>query len=1154
MADILGLMGASQEDQTVDEARTQAEEPELGCEGRGSFSQIWGTASMQAAMVQALSEFESATQKECEEILDCVNNGERYNDGHDRDDLSEAAIQDMTSRGSMQGGGFPFRNFQPGGAGDDLHDLEVEPQQQCSAVVEPQSYSQEPAKVGAALENNRIANVFESLQKSRTQDQHSTVVIPQADGPCDSDSEEEFTPEPKRMRMIAKDNTRASKKEESLRREEKETSKRSGWGSLSMSVASTQRRIERQVIRTEANSIKVNSDIEQDKCFGYLEHHKEESSTILDKKRVRSLETRSCSEVSLRALMRKQRERQPRRNGDSTSSSKSLTGSQSEGEHFRDQPRITVKPEVEICESSAQRAGVLQEAIKQVGPLCRAPLRYQEQEDMSQTSMEMLKSGVLPDIDERIELANSSSLHNNHIRNPIESGMDEQLLGTVLSPKLDDEVEFVRKLEHNKNLKLKPNQGIYGQWGFNLLEGGDHRDSGGGEARECAVPEAGNTGAYGCVEIPLGGRFTNEEVVDRNLSKEYADLYLASSIGLTNLDVDITERSKHSKDSTPVHIVEAQTGSQRAERLCKKGGSPNGANRSAPEASKGMKKFFSAKQAIDEAESVIATAIGSTHLGEDGVGYEDSDTGINAILVPSETKVKNKLRAKDQGITRVSFPKKRNPHSRAAVGLIGMQSCLPTTEEPMLPQQRVGESKMLWKEKTVRKSPLNTENCKHVEDPIPDGVMVTTPLRALPDVSYRGSEANIKNDLRMNEDLNLEGSPSGEKDPSEDQKAEAFHQETTDNLGVVFTSMSDRSEGSFEWGFDFGSIYRSDDSDEGRQELSEEKMQWLPSLEVPSTALNIREAEVTSAFQVERRINSIVSRDEEVVRQEELPVRKKEVQESTFRKEKSETTTMSIGKEKLSNSGVNTISPATSMRKWCEVEKNSAKEVDLHTAIKSAQKENPFHSHDCDAETHNTGCSEKPEVQDPPPMKEEPITIAFGTKEQRDSRLSTIPAKCVQSESTGGFLLRTDTHTYKLPVGSNRSFHSNDLAKAGPFEGTNSHSGMFKKSIQVTRSAPEPLSLCMTRAASYLNLPRGKETALLSKGVDTWKGEEKELQIKFHQKPPSKDALLASLSQHGVQRVNYEGVVYGNSKDVPGRPTISAGLIFDSKLKLRSDE
>ena len=989
MADLLGLMGASQEDQTVDEARSGDEEPEEGCEGRGSFSQIWGTASMQAAMVQALSEFESATQKECQEILDCVNNGERYKDSHDREDLSEAAVQDVNLRGRMKDGGFPFRNFQPGDAGDDIHGLEVEPQRQRSAVVEPQNYSQEPTKVGAALEDNGIANVFESLQLGRTRNQRSTVIIPQADGPGDSDSEEEFTPEPKRMRMISKDNTRGSKKEESLRREEKEIPKGSCWGSLPMSVASTQHRIERQVIRTEGNGIKGKSDIKQDKCIGYLEHHKEEFSTILERRRVQSLEKRSCSEVSLRALMRKQRKRQPQRNEDSTPSSKALTESQSEGEQIRDQPRITVKPEVKTRESSAQRAPVLQEAIK----------RYQEREDMFQTSFEILKSGVLPDFDKGIELADNSSPLNNHIRKSLGSGMEEQLLGIVSSPKLDDEVEFVRKLQHSKNLEVKPKQEIRGQWGFNLLEGGDHRDSGGGGIPECAVLEVGNTGAYGCVEIPLEGRFSNEEVVDKNLSKEYADLYLASSIGLTNLDVDITERFKHSKDSTPVHIEDAQKGSEIAEGLCKKAGSPSGANRFAPEASKGMTKSSSAKQAIDEAESVITAAIGSTQLGEEGVGYVDSDTGISGFLVPSETKFKNKLIAKDQGISTVSFPRKRSSHSRAAVGL-RMQSYPPTSEDPMLSQQRVGESKMLWKEKTARTSPLNTEKCKYAEDPIADRVMITTSIKAVPDVTYKGSEPNIKNDFIMKEDFTLGESASGEKDPAEDQKSEAFHKETTDNLGVVFTSMSDKSEDSFEWGFDFGSFYRSDDSDEGRQELSEDKIQWLPSVEVPSTVLNIRE-EVTSAFQVETRIKSNVSIDEEVVRQEDLPFRKKEVQASTFRKE--------------------------------------------------------------------------------------------------------------------------------------------------------NVSEMFQKSMQATRPEAEPLSSPMTPAATYLDLPRGKETVLLSKGVYTGKGEEF-LQVKFHQKPPSKEALLASLSQYGLKRVSYEGVVYGNSKDVPGRPTISAGLIFDSKLNLHPDE
>lgn len=53
--------------------------------------------------------------------------------------------------------------------------------------------------------------------------------------------------------------------------------------------------------------------------------------------------------------------------------------------------------------------------------------------------------------------------------------------------------------------------------------------------------------------------------------------------------------------------------------------------------------------------------------------------------------------------------------------------------------------------------------------------------------------------------------------------------------------------------------------------------------------------------------------------------------------------------------------------------------------------------------------------------------------------------------------------------------------------------------------------------------------------------------FKFHQKPPSRDALMATLSQYNLRGVDYGGVFYGDSKDVPSRATVSAGLIFDGE-------
>lgn len=74
VAELLEWMGASQEHESGDELDEEAYEIRRG------LSQPWESPSMEAAMLQALSRFEQATQKECREILDCVNHEEGEED------------------------------------------------------------------------------------------------------------------------------------------------------------------------------------------------------------------------------------------------------------------------------------------------------------------------------------------------------------------------------------------------------------------------------------------------------------------------------------------------------------------------------------------------------------------------------------------------------------------------------------------------------------------------------------------------------------------------------------------------------------------------------------------------------------------------------------------------------------------------------------------------------------------------------------------------------------------------------------------------------------------------------------------------------------------------------------------------------------------
>jgi hypothetical protein len=82
VAELLEWMGASQEHgmgESDDEVDVEA------LEIRRGFSQTWESPTMEAAMLQALSKFEQATQKECQEILDCVNNDDCEEDDGEED-------------------------------------------------------------------------------------------------------------------------------------------------------------------------------------------------------------------------------------------------------------------------------------------------------------------------------------------------------------------------------------------------------------------------------------------------------------------------------------------------------------------------------------------------------------------------------------------------------------------------------------------------------------------------------------------------------------------------------------------------------------------------------------------------------------------------------------------------------------------------------------------------------------------------------------------------------------------------------------------------------------------------------------------------------------------------------------------------------------
>jgi hypothetical protein len=103
---------------------------------------------------------------------------------------------------------------------------------------------------------------------------------------------------------------------------------------------------------------------------------------------------------------------------------------------------------------------------------------------------------------------------------------------------------------------------------------------------------------------------------------------------------------------------------------------------------------------------------------------------------------------------------------------------------------------------------------------------------------------------------------------------------------------------------------------------------------------------------------------------------------------------------------------------------------------------------------------------------------------------------------------------------------------------------------ELEQQQPVPLPNVSERKHGGKKVSFSEPSVIWNAQINTTKEkEEKLIPVQYHREPPKKAALLANLDQYGLKPVEYRGAFYGNLKDVPPWPMISAGLIFDGKME-----
>ncbi|CAM6067733.1 unnamed protein product [Sphagnum tenellum] len=1042
VAELLRWMGASLDDRDGDDSCSK---DERGHEAY-DLSQVWGSAGMEAAMLQAISEYETETHQECQAILECVDDDDESDTEENVEDLFEAVLENNEGIG----------------------------------------------RIGAVREqfSNQVPE--------------SSFQIPQIDGAGDDDvAESASSPIRKRLRKCVKDSPCHVGKEEgcNIHRQEaqrKEAQRRvhSAWGSLPITFVPLGCKNERQVSRTERTipCQAVRCPCESNSHFPQHDKvevsHTDASGPVISQEyREGSKEVETGKEVSLRSLMRRQRNRQPHHQRKcSPSRGPSSRDSHSEGEHSSEVTAGNlVKTEFGGCADTIfPDAVIADEEVSQKHAVPAAGLgKYQGTQKWSQKLSQdqrnlVQKEGrrlptfaVLPVVNMGMEPNSADLQPRKHVlhkaqRSPTKgqfSGKDPR------DRPSEDQLPFESSGEYQHiqlDSEVNKNQEHCGEWKFGLLQSSDHRDCGGG--------------SQSCVKITASKVLERErhqfatlsegETVSplHPFSKEYQDLHLASSLGLTATNIFTSENPELDiKDSLSAvaavkPLMDTALGSSHvSQRLLVHEGKLD-TSLYTPGSLEEMETQTSAGGEPPEERTengALASPVGTIVLDpvtNDPTGGRRHIVTLSNLLivghVDGEPNVEEEvlLEAAEEGIVReqpLSSGRRLLPivdhevesgavsigQLKAPAGQIsndnmriadesGMQSSglylVHAESEP-----RVQEDVKLQTDKT------QMGLCSNIAVEASRGQNSDNGMAIVRQVAKVDSALLTELDFRLHHlvETGCDG-PVGGAYKSQHQVSDKSKQL------IHFTDISDESSGdSFDWGDDGGDFSMS--LGRGHEEDSEDESLWYPR----------------------------TGRDPDRHTNVELEME-------------------------------NTVVATATMATVSNEEKHKAS---LFAAL----------------ETNSVSLEANRVVSDVPINAGRNLLVV---PELRMSELPTPLDLVVVPE-------------YKSPCYTTPEQEPHDLEQ----------------------QQPVPLPNVSERKHGGKKVSFSEPSVIRNVQIDTTEEEEEEeetlIPVQYHREPPKKAALLANLDQYGLKPVEYRGAFYGNSKDVPPWPMISAGLIFDVKSK-----
>ncbi|KAG0605129.1 hypothetical protein M758_9G034000 [Ceratodon purpureus] len=1049
VAELLEWMGASQEhDMGASDDEVDVEALEIG---RG-FSQSWESPTMEAAMLQALSKFEQATQKECQEILDCVNNDDCEEDDGD-EDLEAALLEiDLEDVANVQRDRrrLPSTIPQVDGASDAC---EIESSRHLfDRYIE---HLNTLNTGGLAKDSHVIFGVDETLdtvQNNLEQHQHILQRIPQNDGADDDETESDFAPEPKRTRHGLHRSTTGSKKD-SRDRKEKDIPKRPMWGLLPLVGGSSQPTNVKQEKKEQRVSKRDVSEAARPRNDGNFRARKEGSRVVEVAGRGQRMdlstdEKSKASEVSLRALMRKKRERRLRSKESSVSGGSSIVGSQSEGEQSFGGMGI-VKSESSLPDDSESQE---QQNLALSGLLKLAKVKDEEDVEVTVTPSQRLppsntlsryvtqisKVPVLPLVNRDAEpIARSSQ--------DVEIGSGrrttlQQIESGSIYPVEDivDESESrstVQRVELS-TLPLKIEDSTV-KWDYNLHESGDHRDCGGGENLHAETGDSMSIQVQ--YQIPAEEDMLGEGL--RLTQPEEANYLLLSP---TSGRAGEIEDKVESEDLDAIRIIDMHD--------------------------------IELVEVASLSWAEVVKEITSAKVNLRNIRPSSSDVNLSQDIGNAMSQRNARSGSMDVVYLVGNLPSEVLPSQRLR---LGSDEVLEDGTHVM--ETQLVEHEILWR---LKQDEVTSTAAALATETIEDEFIGTILVEERQDLIDDRSQANIsKNHNAVLVTDKMERSPQEEIKESPPKLVvdgnynAAPIKEGSEAAGLLFTDMSDFSEDSFDWGDEFGSSHKLDDSDEGAYASEEEGFR----ARLPPISFGVKPELPTHLDGVAPALEEPISKHglQDAVSEAHLNF---EFVVEAHEAQQSPATT-----ENMNTTGVSTITDGA---------------YGVGTRVDAVLGE----------EQATEGAS-----------KDRGETLKmFSAKSSSQARLGV----GISNLSSGTdydklkFLRPTDGQPESTDVNFDHNEDENERESEAVFDKVITGKSECKSS----------------------SVERGEYSGQEAEGEIT-------IPFKFYQKPPSRQELMDTLGQYNLRDVDYGGVFYGNSKDVPGRATVSAGLIFDVKSR-----